>query len=145
MSVRVLTPSLFLLLTLAHGLPLISRKKDSRSSPGGRTKLSRGNVRILVPKSSVFEHSTSFLRLNWAHKLHSARQAILSAAENSEDAEPFGNNRHGELYVLRFSVRNRERERDGSDGVDGPRRRRLSAPGNFLYTLICLAKLKCTT
>ena len=32
------------------------------------------------------------------------RQAILSAAENSADAEPFGNNGHGELYVLRFAL-----------------------------------------
>ena len=32
------------------------------------------------------------------------RQAILSAAENSADAEPFGNNGHGERYVLRFAL-----------------------------------------
>jgi hypothetical protein len=33
------------------------------------------------------------------------RQAILSAAENSEDAAPLGNNGHGEVYVLRFSLK----------------------------------------
>ena len=32
------------------------------------------------------------------------RQAILSAAENSDDAEPCGNNGHGEVYVLRFPL-----------------------------------------
>ena len=32
------------------------------------------------------------------------RQAILSAAENSDDAEPLGNNGHGEVYILRFPV-----------------------------------------
>lgn len=30
------------------------------------------------------------------------RQAILSAADNSDDAEPLGNNGHGEIYILRF-------------------------------------------
>ena len=69
------------------------------------------------------------------------RQAILSAAENSEDAEPFGNNGHGELYVLRFALET-ERERDCFDGVDCPRRRRLSAPGNLLYTLNMLGEIK---
>jgi len=32
------------------------------------------------------------------------RQAILSAAEHSEDAEPLGNNGYGEVYVLRFPL-----------------------------------------
>lgn len=32
------------------------------------------------------------------------RQAILSAAENSDEAEPLGNNGHGEVYVLRFPL-----------------------------------------
>jgi hypothetical protein len=32
------------------------------------------------------------------------RQAILSAAENSEDAEPLGNNGHGEVYLLRVPL-----------------------------------------
>ena len=32
------------------------------------------------------------------------RQAILSAAETSDNAEPLGNNGHGEVYVLRFSL-----------------------------------------
>jgi hypothetical protein len=32
------------------------------------------------------------------------RQAILSAARNSEEAEPLGNNGHGEIYVLRFPL-----------------------------------------
>jgi hypothetical protein len=35
------------------------------------------------------------------------RQAILSAAENSDDAEPLGNNGHGEVYILRFPVETR--------------------------------------
>lgn len=32
------------------------------------------------------------------------RQAILSAAQNSEEAEPLGNNGHGEIYVLRVPL-----------------------------------------
>ncbi|OGQ80109.1 MAG: hypothetical protein A3F90_12650 [Deltaproteobacteria bacterium RIFCSPLOWO2_12_FULL_60_19] len=32
------------------------------------------------------------------------REAILSVAENSEEAEPLGNNGHGEVYVLRFPL-----------------------------------------
>lgn len=32
------------------------------------------------------------------------RQAIVSAAENSDDAEPLGNNGHGEIYILRFPL-----------------------------------------
>ena len=32
------------------------------------------------------------------------RQAILAAAENSDEAEPLGNNGHGEVYVLRFPL-----------------------------------------
>lgn len=32
------------------------------------------------------------------------RHAILSAAENSDEAEPLGNNGHGEVYVLRFPL-----------------------------------------
>ena len=35
------------------------------------------------------------------------RRAILSAAENSDDAEPLGNNGHGEVYILRFPVETR--------------------------------------
>ena len=35
------------------------------------------------------------------------RQAILSAAENSDDAEPLGNNGHGEVYILGFPVETR--------------------------------------
>jgi hypothetical protein len=31
------------------------------------------------------------------------RQTILSAAENSDEAEPLGNNGHGEVYVLRIT------------------------------------------
>jgi hypothetical protein len=31
-------------------------------------------------------------------------QAILSAADNSDDAEPLGNNGHGEIYILRFPL-----------------------------------------
>jgi len=30
--------------------------------------------------------------------------AILSAAENSDETEPLGNNGHGEIYVLRFPL-----------------------------------------
>jgi hypothetical protein len=32
------------------------------------------------------------------------RQAILSAAANSDDAESLGNNGHGEIYILRFPL-----------------------------------------
>jgi len=32
------------------------------------------------------------------------RQAILSAAENSDQAEALGNNGHGEIYILRFPI-----------------------------------------
>ncbi len=32
------------------------------------------------------------------------REAILSTAENSEEAEPLGNNGRGEVYVLRFPL-----------------------------------------
>ena len=32
-------------------------------------------------------------------------QAIISAAENSDDAEPLGNNGHGEIYILRFPLK----------------------------------------
>jgi hypothetical protein len=52
------------------------------------------------------------------------RQAILSAAENSEDVEPLGNNGHGDVYVLRFPLETEKRTatvltawivRDGED------------------------------
>jgi len=33
------------------------------------------------------------------------RQAIHLAAENSDDAEPLGNNGHGEIYILRFPLK----------------------------------------
>lgn len=32
------------------------------------------------------------------------RQAILSAAENSDEAKAIGNNGHGDVYVLRFPL-----------------------------------------
>ena len=32
------------------------------------------------------------------------RRAILWAADNSDDAEPLGNNGHGEIYILRFPL-----------------------------------------
>ncbi len=32
------------------------------------------------------------------------REAIVTAAANSDDAEPRGDNGHGELYVLRFPL-----------------------------------------
>jgi hypothetical protein len=32
------------------------------------------------------------------------RQTILSAADNSDDAEPLGNNGHGEIYTLRVPL-----------------------------------------
>ena len=55
------------------------------------------------------------------------RQTILSAAENSDEAEPLGNNGHGEVYVLRIPL---ETQRGGAtvltvwiirDGEDFPR------------------------
>ena len=32
------------------------------------------------------------------------RRAILRAAENSDEAEPLGNNEHGDVYILRFPL-----------------------------------------
>ena len=60
-------------------------------------------------KARLFE---SVLGITLANRevLH---QAILSAAETSEDAEPLGNNGHGEVYILRFPL---ETQR-GSAGV----------------------------
>ncbi len=49
-------------------------------------------------KSRVFE---SILGITLANR-EVLRQAILWAAENSDEAEPLGNNGHGEVYVLRF-------------------------------------------
>ena len=49
------------------------------------------------------------------------RQAILSAAETSDEAEPLGDNGHGEVYVLRFPLETRRGRatvwiiRDGED------------------------------
>jgi len=51
-------------------------------------------------KARVFE---SVLGITLANR-EVLRQAILSAAENSEDAEPLGNNGHGEVYILRFPL-----------------------------------------
>jgi hypothetical protein len=51
-------------------------------------------------KARVFE---SVLGITLANR-EVLRQAILSAAENSENAEPRGNNGHGEVYILRFPM-----------------------------------------
>ena len=51
-------------------------------------------------KARVFE---SVLGITPANR-EVLREAILSAAENSEEAEPLGNNGHGEVYVLRFPL-----------------------------------------
>jgi hypothetical protein len=51
-------------------------------------------------KARVFE---SMLGITFANG-DVLRQAILSAAENSDDAEGLGNNGHGEVYILRFPV-----------------------------------------
>ena len=51
-------------------------------------------------KARVFE---SVLGITLANR-EVLRQAILSAAENSDEAEPLGNNGHGEVYVLRFPL-----------------------------------------
>ena len=51
-------------------------------------------------KARVFE---SVLGITLAN-LEVLRQAILAAAENSDEAEPLGNNGHGEVYVLRFPL-----------------------------------------
>ena len=51
-------------------------------------------------KARVFE---SVLGITLANR-EVLRQAILSAGENSEDAEPLGNNGHGEVYILRFPL-----------------------------------------
>jgi hypothetical protein len=51
-------------------------------------------------KARVFE---SVLGITLANR-EVLREAILSAAENSEEAEPLGNNGHGEVYVMRFPL-----------------------------------------
>src|SRR5574341_2493887 len=55
-------------------------------------------------KARVFE---SVLGITLANR-EALRQAILSAAENSGEAEPLGNNGHGEVYVLRFLLETRQ-------------------------------------
>ncbi len=56
-------------------------------------------------KARVFE---SVLGITLANR-EVLRQAILSAAENSDEAEPLGNNGHGEVYVLRFPLETQRR------------------------------------
>lgn len=51
-------------------------------------------------KAKVFD---SVLGISLANR-ELLRHAILSAAETSDQAEPLGNNGHGEVYVLRFPV-----------------------------------------
>lgn len=51
-------------------------------------------------KARVFE---SFLDINLANQ-EVLRQANLSAAENSDEAQAVGNNGHGEVYALRFRL-----------------------------------------
>jgi len=80
-------------------------------------------------KARVFE---SVLGITLANR-EVLRHAILSAAENLDEAEPLGNNGHGEVYVLRFALATRAG--DSAYCVDHPRRRRLSAIDNLLYTL----------
>lgn len=74
-------------------------------------------------KARVFE---SILDITLANS-DVLRQALLSAAENSDDAEPLGNNGHGDVYVLRFLL---ETEKENAtvlsawivrDGEDFPR------------------------
>ena len=51
-------------------------------------------------KARVFE---SVLGISLANQ-QVLRQAILSAAENSNEAQPLGYNGHGEVYALRFRL-----------------------------------------
>ncbi len=51
-------------------------------------------------KARVFE---SVLGITLANR-DVLRKAILSAAENSDEAEPLGNNGHGDVYILRFPL-----------------------------------------
>ena len=51
-------------------------------------------------KARVFE---SVLGITLANR-EVLRQAILLAAENSDEAEHIGNNGHGEVYILRFPL-----------------------------------------
>ena len=51
-------------------------------------------------KARVFE---SVLGLTLANK-EVLRQAIFSAAENTDSAEPLGNNGHGDVYVLPLPI-----------------------------------------
>ena len=56
-------------------------------------------------KARVFE---SVLGITPANR-EVLRRAVLSAAENSDEAEPLGNNGHGEVYVLRFPLATQRR------------------------------------
>ena len=51
-------------------------------------------------KARVFESSLGITLANG----DVLRQAILSAAGNSDDAEALGNNGHGEIYILRVRL-----------------------------------------
>jgi Domain of unknown function (DUF6883) len=73
----------------------------------------RGDGQSRAGPRSGFSYSSSLLRLFLfqfgivAENGEVLRQAILSAAENSDDAELLGNNGHGEVYILRFPVETR--------------------------------------
>jgi len=51
-------------------------------------------------KARVFDSVLGITQANREVLCH----AILLAAENSEEAEPLGNNGHGDVYVLRFPL-----------------------------------------
>ena len=70
------------------------------------------------------------------------RRAILSAAENSNDAEAPRQQRPWRNLYSALSDRNTERKCDGSHCVDYPRQRRLSAVDNLLYTLNMAGEIK---
>ena len=55
-------------------------------------------------KARVFE---SVLGITLANR-QVLRQTILSAAENSDEAEPLGNNGHGDVYVLPLPLENNQ-------------------------------------
>jgi hypothetical protein len=60
------------------------------------------------------------------------RQAIFSAAKESDQAETFGDNGHGEVYVPRFLLETRQGRATVLTGMDHPTRRRLSPVDSLL-------------
>jgi hypothetical protein len=90
---------------------LCTKHLNSESVSTGKTQPMREWFRVQI--FTLFSVSTSKPDRQGPHRDIALangevlRQAILSAAENSDDAEPLGNNGHGEVYILRFPVETR--------------------------------------